>query len=367
MLNRTRTIATFFLLVFLAACAPAAPDSADAAPAPTTAVSAADLGMVKAYVETQAAALHESILQLQAASERYYALAEAAGFDYPALWDARQPEVLDALRAARAAFLAANPQYEQMEGVVAGVPSLSQFDVILDAGTSGADGSQEAVPFDLTLPDGRLLPKPGNLFEVTEAALWGTDPAYIIAGIQPDYNGNGQPDLGDALPDASVLKAAADAFAGYTAELKTAAAAWQPTEIEAFGALVANIPTFSDFMEGWKNSRFVMGEASTERGFVATSRLSDLSDNILSWQKIYAGLSPLVKTVAPEQDEQITRDLESLYQYVSGLYRQESIEGKRFTPEEADILNAEGQNRAAALAGQIAQVAAQLGIPVEAQ
>ena len=180
MLNRTRTIATFFLLVFLAACAPAAPDSADAAPAPTTAVSAADLGMVKAYVETQAAALHESILQLQAASERYYALAEAAGFDYPALWDARQPEVLDALRAARAAFLAANPQYEQMEGVVAGVPSLSQFDVILDAGTSGADGSQEAVPFDLTLPDGRLLPKPGNLFEVTEAALWGTDPASAV-------------------------------------------------------------------------------------------------------------------------------------------------------------------------------------------
>lgn len=367
MSHRTRKIATVLILLFLAACAPAAPAPA---PAPTQAVapaSAADLGMVKAYVETQSGALHASILQLQAASQRYYDLAEAAGFDYPALWASQPQPVLDALQAARAAFLAANPQYEQMEGVVAGVPGLSQFDVILDAGTSGAGGGEDAVPFDLTLPDGSLLPKPGNLFEVTEAALWGTDPAYIIAGIQPDFNGNGQPDLGDSLPDANVIKAAADAFAGYTAELKVAAAAWQPTETEAFGALVANIPTFTDFMEGWKNSRFVMGEASTERGFVATSRLSDLGDNILSWQKIYAGLSPLVKTVAPEQDEQITRDLESLYQYVSGLHRQESVEGKRFTPEEVDILNAEGQNRAAALAGQIAQVAAQLGIPVEAQ
>lgn len=352
------------LALALSACAPSAP-AAPVATQPAPAASNADLLTLKAYVETQATTLHASILALQTAGDGYYALAEAAGFDYPALWDEQSAAVLETLQAARAAFLAANPQYEQMEGVVAGVPSLSQFDVILDAGASG--DSPDAVPFDLTLPDGRVLPKPGNLFEVTEAALWGTDPAYIIAGIAPDFNGNGQTDLGDSLPDAQVLKAAADAFAGYTAELQAAAAAWQPTEAEAFGALVANVPTFTDFMEGWKNSRFVLGEASQERGFVATSRLSDLADNILSWQKIYAGLSPLVRAAAPEQDAQITRDLESLHAYVAGLYRQESQEGKRFTPEEADMLNAEGQNRAAALAGQIAQMAAQLGIAVEAE
>jgi hypothetical protein len=239
--------------------------------------------------------------------------------------------------------------------------------VILDAGTSGADGSEDAVPFDLTLPNGKVLPKPGNLFEVTEATLWGTDPAYFIPDIHPDFNGNGQVDVGEALPDADILKSAVDAFEKYTAELQTAAAQWQPTEAEAFGALVANVPTFSDFMESWKNSRYVMGEASNERGFVATSRLSDLSDNILSWQKIYAGLSPAVKAKAPEQDEQIARDLESLQKYVSSLYTQESKEGKRFTPEEVDLLNAEGQNRAMAIAGQIAQAAAQLGISVETE
>jgi small-conductance mechanosensitive channel len=100
---------------------------------------------------------------------------------------------------------------------------------------------------------------------------------------------------------------------------------------------------------------------------VATSRLSDLSDNILSWQKIYAGLSPAVKAVAPEQDTQITEDLAELQRYVSDLYKQESEQGKRFTPEEVDQLNAEGQNRATAIAGQISQIAAQLGITLEVQ
>ncbi len=349
-------------LLTLSACAPAASQ-----PAPMGQGTPAELGEVKAYVETQAAALHGSITRLQEASDRYYDLAKQAGFDYPALWNSRPADVLDVLAQARAAFLAANPQYEQMEGVVAGVPALSLYDLILDAGASGDSEGENVVPFDLTLPDGRVLTQPGNLFEVTEAALWGTDPAYTIAGIHPDFNHNGQVDLGDALPDASVLKGAADAFVKYSAELQAAAQSWQPTQAEAFGALVANVPTFSDFMEGWKNSRFVMGSESGERGFVATSRLSDLSDNILSWQKIYAGLSPAVRESAPDLDAQITRDLESLQAYVTDLYRQESQQGRRFTPEEAELLNAEGQQRASAIAGQITQAAARLGIAMEAE
>jgi hypothetical protein len=371
MTHVNRILAPLLLLALLiSACAPANATPAEATPAATAApasASPAELAGLKTYVENQAGALHASITRLQQASDRYYALARSTDFDYAALWAAQPDQVLATLDEARAAFLAANPQYEQMEGVVAGVPSLNHFDVILDAGTSGADGSEDAVPFDLPLPDGRVLAKPGNLFEVTEATLWGTDPAYTIPGLQPDYDGDGQVDLGDALPDANVLKGAADAFVQYTAELETAARAWQPTQAEAFGALIANVPTFTDFMESWKNSYFVMGEASGSRGFVATSRLSDLSDNILSWQKIYAGLSPAVRAALPEQDAQIQRDLETLQSYVSGLYHQESKEGRRFTPEEADQLNAEGQNRAAAIAGQLAQVAAQLGISVEAE
>jgi hypothetical protein len=364
-----RASSILVLCILLSACAPAAsiPASSTPLPAskPASGASSQELSEVKLYVETQAKALHTSITQLKSASDRYYDLAKATAFDYPALWAGQSAEVLKVLGEGRSAFLAANPQYEQMEGVVAGVPSLSQYDLILDAGVSGADGGDGVVPFDLTLPNGKVLPKPGNLFEVTEATLWGTDPAYVITGIHPDFNGNSQVDLGDTLPDANVLKGAADLFVKYTTELEAAAKDWQPTRAEAFGALLANVPTFGDFMESWKNSRFVAGEASKERGFVATSRLSDLSDNILSWQKIYAGLSPAVKAISPEQDAQITRDLDRLQKYVSDLYIKESKQGKRFSPEEVDMLNAEGQTSATAIAGQIAQVAAQLGISIE--
>lgn len=69
-----------------------------------------------------------------------------------------------ALDDAKKSWIAASPLYEQMEGIVAGVPDLADYDVILDAGTSAAEGGDNIVPFDLKLPDGRVLVKPGNLF-----------------------------------------------------------------------------------------------------------------------------------------------------------------------------------------------------------
>ena len=87
------------------------------------------------------------------------------------LWQAEQRgAVVPMLTGLQETYRASNPQYEQMEGVVAGVPSLSRFDVILDAGASAADDPENAVPFDLTLPDGRVLEKPGNLFYMAETA-----------------------------------------------------------------------------------------------------------------------------------------------------------------------------------------------------
>lgn len=351
------------LAIFINACTPVTPTPAPTE-TPAPAAASADLAGLKEYVMKQSTALHNSIIRLQGVSNDYYNLAKESNFDYKAMWEKNPEAVRVMIRGAREAYLAANPDYERMEGVVAGVPELSHYDVILDAGSPGSAGDDSVVPFDLTLPDGKVLPKPGNMFEVTEATLWGTDPAYSIAGLEPDLNDNGQVDLGDSIPDANVLKGAADTFEKYTKDLLSSVRSWEPTEAEAFGALIANVPTFQDFMEGWKNSRFVAGSASQERGFVATSRLSDLSDNILSWQTIYAGLSPAVKAVNADQDAQITKNLADLQKYVSDLYAQEKG-GKRFTAEEADLFSTEGQNRATAIAGQIAQAAAQLGIKLE--
>jgi hypothetical protein len=356
------------LPLLLAACgqAPASPaaPAATAAPAPTTAAPVANLAGVKSYLSQQTTAFTEATAKLRANSDRYYELAKAANFDYAALWKNQRAEVTQAVQQVRGDWIIASPLYEQMEGIVAGTPSLVQYDVILDAGTSAEEGLEDSVPFDLTLPDGRVLPKPGNLFAVTESTLWGTYPEYIVPNLPADYDGDGQPGFGETLPDANVLKGGADALDKYANELRAAAAAWQPTESEAFSALVGNVPTVSDFFAAWKESRFVAGAASTRRDFVVVSRLSDIVDNIGSWQVIYQDLSPAVRAVDQAQDQQIAEGLNDLKVFVGDLYAQEQG-GKRYSPEEADLLSAEAQNRATAISGQIAQVAAKLNIPLQ--
>lgn len=346
------------MLGFLVACSgeTAAPT---ATPTPAGAAAAADLGAIKSYLLDKAAALQVQTNTLQAASHDYYALAEAAGFDYAVLWQEKPAETTAALLAAKEAWMAASPAYEQIEGIVAGVPSLAEYDVILDAGAAG-DG-EDAAPFDLSLPNGEVVARPGNLFGLLEGALWGTRPEWMM---QPaDLDGDGTAGFGEVLPEANLVQAAADAMAGYVNQLKDSAEAWQPTESDAFTALVVMIPTMSEYFESWKNSRFVAGETSTQSDFVVISRLADIVDILGSLQVVHEGVSPLIASVDAAQDQQIGQGLADLKAYVADIYAQEQG-GKQFTAEEADTFGGEAQDRATALAGQVAQVAAQLDIEI---
>lgn len=356
-MSRTFFIIMLIFVILVSACAPAA------APAPQEQASAADLDAIKAYLLSKIGELKSSSADLHTASDRYYELAESAGFDYAALWADNSSEVSQILLDAKVAWIVASPLYEQIEGIVAGVPVLSEYDVILDAGSSGED-PENAVPFDLTLPDGRVLPRPGNLFGVLETTLWGTNPDYVIADVEADLDASGTLDFGEVLPDANVLKGAADLFDSYISELDSSAQAWEPSESDAFTALVVMVPTMSEYFESWKNSRFVAGEASTQDDFVAISRLADIQDILSSLQVVYAGVRPLVVDLNADQATQIENDLSGLKEYVADVYQQEQ-NGKQFTPEEADLLGAEAQNRATAIAGQVSQVAASLDIAIE--
>jgi hypothetical protein len=313
---------------------------------------------------TQVDSLNVSTDRLKAASDQYHELAKAVGYDYARLARERREEVVATLTEARDAWRAASPGYERMEGVVAGVPELAEYDVILDAGASGEEGGENVVPFDLQLPDGRTLPKPGNLFGVTESALWVTDPDFVAKGVRFDFDGDGRTELGDALPDANVLKGGVDALDRYAGELRESARKWEPTESDAFTALVTMVPTMTEYFDSWKNSRFVLGERSEQRDFVAISRLADIQDILSGLEVVYGGLSPKVSAQDPAQDGRISSGLRDLKGFVAGVHQQER-QGKRFTPEEADQLGAEAQNRATAVTGTISQVAAQLGVEIE--
>lgn len=342
----------------------AAGNATAVATAPASNGSQADLNGVKEYLLGKVATLKKETEALKAASDSYYALAQGKQFNYASLWSGEQARVTTLLQEGRARWMAASPGYEQIEGVVAGVPSLAEYDVILDAGTSGAESPEDAVPFDLTLPDGRVLPKPGNLFGVTESTLWGTFPEFTAQGVTADLNGDGKRDFGEALPDANVLKAAADALDRYTDEMAASAQAWQPTASDAFTALVVMVPTMTEYFESWKGSRFVAGEASTQRDFVVISRLSDIVDILSGLQVVYTKVSPMVGAVDPTQDKQISERLEGLKTFVAGVYAQEQG-GKKFTAEEADLLGVEAQNQATAIVGLLTQVAAQVKVEIQ--
>jgi hypothetical protein len=119
--------------------------------------------VVKDYLLERIAVQKNATAALQKAATGYYGLAKASQFVYSKI---PASQARTTLQAARAAWSAASPVYESIEGIVAGVEMLASFDLNLDAGSSAKDGGDAVVEFDLKLPNGKVLPKPGNAFGV---------------------------------------------------------------------------------------------------------------------------------------------------------------------------------------------------------
>jgi hypothetical protein len=353
---------SFFCLLFLAlasACTPASPSQPSVQA--SAAVSATDLTGIRTYLLAKSADLRAQSSALSASSSRYFDLIESHDFDYADAWQQDPDEVTGLVAEMRQAWLLASPLYEQIEGIVAGVPSLSAYDVLLDAGSTGAEDPDTAAPYDLTLPDGRVLERPGNLFGVTESALWGTWPEFRV-DVDSDFDEDGLIEFGEtSLPDAGVIRAAASRMDQAVTELQASAEAWEPTRADAFTALVVMVPTMSEYFESWKNSRFVAGDEARQRDFVVISRLADIVDILASLQVVFQSIEPLTVALDPVQSSQVEADLAGLRDFVADVHEQERG-GRRYTAEEADLLGAEAQDRATAIAGQIAQIAGRLGV-----
>lgn len=331
----------------------------------TTAAEAgtAELAPVKTYLTDHSAELvrHVSLLQQQA--DAYYELAESVDFDYGRLLAEHGDQVEEILGTSKENFVAANPAYEQMEGIVAGVPRLAQYDVDIDAG-SDASTPEDAVSFSLTTPGGKQLKQPGNLFFLTETALYGTNPELQGKGAKPDVDGDGEVEFGEGLPDADVYKATLDEFARQAESLDEDAQEFEPTPSDALTSIVVMTPTMSEYFEAWKNSRFIAGEGAEELGFVATSRLSDIADILGGILVTYDGIEPMIAAENPQQAKQTRKELQSLVGFASDL-RDREAEGEKFTAKQADALGAQAQAQAEAIAGQVTQAAKQLEVELQ--
>jgi hypothetical protein len=333
--------------------------------AQTPAATEADLTGLKQYLVDQIDLMKGNTAVLVVLADDYYARAEAAGFDYEALWADERAEVTADVEQARAAWLTAHNNYELGEGLVAGIPSLAHFDVLIDAGQSGADDPEGALDNQVELPNGEVLDRPGSYFHyLTEPALWGTTDAYV--GLRVDLDGDGADNLGDAIPDANVLLGAARALDSATADLQTAVAAWEPTLADAFTAMVVMIPTMDGYFAEWSLSPYVLGDQSMQPRFVGISRLADVAGILTGLEVTYQKVAPVIAEAAPDLHQQSAAELQDLIAFVNDLYEREEA-GTRFTPEQADQFGTELQTRADALAGQIAQVAALLEIDIRAE
>ena len=207
---RTKLLAAMVAVAALAGCG--GDDSKPAAEKPAAAAAEPDLSAIKDYLLEHTTRLQENTSTLATDADAYYAMAKEADFDYAKLLDERRTDVAALVKKMQDTYIEANPAYEEMEGVVAGVPSLADFDVIIDAGSDKSD-PESAVPFSIKTPAGKTFEQPGNFFGLIETSLWGTEPKYAAKGVKPDLDGDGKVEFGEAVPDADFLVAAAKDFA----------------------------------------------------------------------------------------------------------------------------------------------------------
>jgi hypothetical protein len=355
---KSMLLAAFAAVAVLTGCG--GDDKESTAPKPQVAT---DLAPVKDYLLDHTSRLEADTAKLASQADAYYKFAQSEHFDYGKLLATRRDELARQVKAMQDTYIDANPAYEEMEGVVAGVPSLADYDVIIDAGSDKSD-PENAVPFSVKTPGGRTFEQPGNFFTLTETALWGTEPQFAAKGVRPDLDGDGTVEFGEAVPDADFLVAAAKDFASNAKDLDAAAREWQPTTQDAFTALVVMTPTMSEYFDAWKNSRFVAGGNAKEPVFVAASRLQDIAGILNGLVLIYDSVEPSVTKANAAQAKQTGSDLEGLHQFAVKL-RDKEASGKKFTASEADTLGSDAQDRAEAIAGQVSQAAGQLGIKLE--
>jgi hypothetical protein len=297
---------------------------------------------------------------LNDATARYYAIIEANGFDYAKAWQAEGKQLAVLVGQIRDLWLEASNQYETIEGIVAGLPSTAKYDLIIDAGNPGTE-SEDVAPYDLTLPDGTVMKRPGNLFHgITEPTFWGMNKDAVK--FSADFNGDGKTDRSEILPDANLSYGATQALLHWSQEMLKDVKAWKPNRDDAFTAVVTMTPTVGDYFGEWKESQFITAEIGA---FVAQSRLVDVKGIMGGCKKMYfTAISPVVADTDAALDTKIRTSYNELLALVEDTYAREKS-GASFKPEEADALGNEAQDIADRIVAMISQAAKKLDVQLK--
>ncbi len=322
----------------------------------------ANLDAVQQYVLDNVGAMGEATQAYATTAQVYYNLLEESDFDYQLAWETYPEELTQLITDARLLWIDASMAYEASEGIVAGVPSLAYYDVWIDAGAPASEAPEEALDWELTLPNGDVWESPGNFFHnLTEPALWGTHEDFV--GLDVDLDGDGEVSFSEVLPEANIFLGAALGLDMATSELLIALEEWEPTLEDAFTAMVIMVPTMNEYFGQWKESAFIAGDESESESFIALSRLVDISGILTGLDVTYDQVGVVVAEHDADLHAQIDIGFNILLTFVDDLYTQE-VDGVVFTSEEVDFFGAEAQRQAEKLSALLAQAADELELEI---
>ena len=99
-----------------------------------------------------------------------------------------------------------------MEGVVAGVPVARRLRRDHRRRRRRVGSRERRARSASRRRTGATFKQPGNFNYLIETSLFGTEPKFAAKGVEPDLDGDGRVEFGEALPDADFYVAAAREF-----------------------------------------------------------------------------------------------------------------------------------------------------------
>jgi hypothetical protein len=309
-------------------------------------------GSVKSYLIKNLERINAASEDFLRNSEAYSALVAAKGGSVGAAYEA-DPKKIDQLMAKMQENYKAMDSfgYETIEGIVAGVPSMADYDIYLDAGVPASEGPEDVAPVVLDLENGEKIDRQGALFTyIIEPMLWGGDERWVTA-----VDGGKK-----FLPRPEVLVAAAKDASKRLGELLADAQAWNASVGDCFGAMVVMTPTLSDYFEDWKESRYSKQKSGR---FQAVSRVSDMRGIMGSCQVMFEA----VERQVAEKDKSLAKSVDAGFKGImSFLDKIEKREREgQIKAAEIDELATQAKEKTDKLVPQIEQSAAVVGVRVE--
>jgi hypothetical protein len=307
---------------------------------------------VKSYLLKGLEKINAASQDFVANSESYSALVAANGGSVEAAYKA-DPKKLDKLVAKMQENYKSMDSfgYETVEGIVAGVASLADYDIYLDAGVPASEGPEDVAPVVLDIAGGKKIDKEGALFTyIVEPMLWGGDPRWVTS-----VDGGKK-----VLPRPEILVAAAKDANEKLSKLLADATAWNASVSDCFGAMIVMTPTLSDYFEDWRESRYSKEKSGR---FQAVSRVSDMRGIMGSCQVMFEAVEGQVAGKDKSLAKSVDLGFKGIMSFLDTIEKREKqgeIKGA-----EIDELATQAKEKTDKLVPQIEQSAAVVGIKVE--